>query len=136
MNVAGAIHSAGSRPLKEFTWGEIVVNIINSLVEDPVPPVTIDSTGKSIIKLLDKMSNKEKNIILSYPISSIDADGEFIINHEVHQPKSNDVHWIGLILLMIIISGVSTFIPMITNNNPDGITNVFDVAINIIKQFL
>lgn len=109
MNVAGAIHAAGSRQLKEFTWGEIVVNIINSLVDAPEPPVTIESTGKAIIQMLDKLTDREKNIILSYPISLIDENGELVL--DVHKEKKDPVATIiiSIALVMIIASFLITY---------------------------
>ena len=64
-NVAGAIHAAGARQLKEFTWGGALANMINSLVDDLDPPITTETTGKGIIKLLDRMDDGKKNLILS-----------------------------------------------------------------------
>lgn len=138
MNVAGAIHSAGSRQLKDFTWGEIVVNIINSLVEDPIPPVTIESTGKSIIQLLDKMSNKEKNIILSYPISIIDEEGEFIITDTSIAPQKDpfSVLAIATTLILIIIAVLTTYVPTSAALDSGNISNNVESIVTIIKSFL
>ena len=109
MNVAGAIHAAGSRQLKEFTWGEIVVNIINSLVDNINPPITVESTGKSIIRLLDTLTDREKNIILSYPISLVDENGEFVIDSPKEKKDPIATIIISIALMMIIGSFVITY---------------------------
>ena len=135
MNVAGAIHAAGSRPLKEFTWGEIVVNIINSLVDDPIPPVTIESTGKSIIHLLDSMSDKEKNIILSYPISLIDENGDFIL--DVHKEKKDPVATIiiSIAMIMIIASFMITYFQAsVAFDNGKSLSEIINPIIEMIGQ--
>lgn len=135
MNVAGAIHAAGSRPLKEFTWGEIVVNIINSLVDDPIPPVTIDSTGKSIIQLLDSMSDKEKNIILSYPISLIDENGEFVL--DLHKEKKDPIATIiiSIALIMIIASFLITYFQAsVAFDNGKSLSDIINPIIEMVGQ--
>lgn len=136
MNVAGAIHAAGSRPLKDFTWGPIVVNIINSLVDDIDPPVTIESTGKSIIRMLDKRSDMEKNIILSYPISAIDEEGKLVV--EPVKEKKNDFASliIASALVMIIMSFLLTYLQAnIAYNADKSLITFIDAITNLIKQF-
>lgn len=136
-NVAGAIHAAGSRPLKDFTWGEIVVNIINSLVDNPIPPVTIESTGKSIIKLLDNLSDREKNIILSYPISIIDENGEFVIDAPKEKRDPLSVTIISIVMIFIIISFVITYFQAsIAYGIGGSLTDKLNAFIDAISQLL
>lgn len=136
-NVAGAIHAAGSRQLKEFTWGEIVVNIINSLLDDLHPPVTVESTGKSIIQILDTLSDKEKNMVLSYPISLVDENGEFIL--EINKGNKDPVATliISFSLIMIILSFLVTYLQASDAFFDQSKSPIeLETVIEILKQFL
>lgn len=136
MNVAGAIHAAGSRQLKDFTWGEIVVNIINSLVDEIHPPITIESTGKSIIQLLDKLSDREKNIILSYPISLVDENGDFSL--EINNKETTDkvpIIIISVFIMITILSFVISFFQAsVAFDNKTSLSSLINPIFNMINQ--
>lgn len=129
-NVAGAIHAAGARQLKEFTWGAALANMINSLVDDLDPPITLQTTGKGIIKLLDQMDDEKKNLILSYPISFVDEKGDLFFElDEVEEGYASKPHHYILIiiaLLSIALSIVTTIIPStVAFNSDDTIVQSF-----------
>lgn len=141
MNVAGVIHTAGSRPLKDFAYGEIAVNIINSLITVD-PPITLDTTGKAIIRLLDSMPDSEKNLIMSFPISLVDANGDFVAPVKKTNINPKMAILISFSLGLVIISGVTTYFHVTTLNDPtkpvdaSTMSTVITVIGEIIKALL
>ena len=124
-NIAGAIHAAGARQLKDFTWGGALANMINSLVDDLDPPITTETTGKGIIKLLDKMDDEKKNIILSYPLSFVDEKGDLIfdineIDEEKETIKASQYLLSIIAVIVVIVSVITTILPSTVAFNDDG----------------
>lgn len=141
-NIAGAIHAAGARQLKEFTWGDALANMINSLVDDIDPPITIESTGKGIIKLLDKMDDDKKNIILSYPISFVDERGDLIFDIDTLDNENDSTKPVQYLLsfiaiVIVIVSIITTILPSTVAFNDDGtIAGSFNKLFTFIIQLL
>lgn len=141
-NVAGAIHAAGARQLKEFTWGGALANMINSLVDDLDPPITTETTGKGIIKLLDRMDDGKKNLILSYPISFVDEKGDLFfdideVENEGSHSKPHHYLLTFVALLAVVISIITTILPSTVAFNDDGsvsesFTKVFEAIIKLL----
>jgi len=135
MNVAGAIHTAGSRPFKDFSWGETLVTILNSsLAGDNV--VTSDSTGKKVIELLDALPVREKNLILSHMVVEFDEDGDIKSPDDKLNINPKLMVLICFCLTLVVISGVMTYKHVTSATDPTTMNTLITVIVDIIKTAL
>lgn len=101
MNVAGAIHTAGARPLSDFSWGEILVTILNSSL--PVDlHVTVDTKGNEIVAMLEGLPRREKDLIMKIIVVTIDEDGDVVL----HENWKDSVHVDNQTVALIVFCGI------------------------------
>lgn len=72
MNLAGALHEAGSAPLRGFAWGETVVNIVNSALPSD-KAVTLDNSGYEVKERLNALEVRQNHSIMSISLKAFES---------------------------------------------------------------
>lgn len=71
MNVAGALHEAGPSPLRDYSWGETVVGIVNAALPAD-KAVTVDNSGYEVKDRLELLENARNHAIMSISLRAFD----------------------------------------------------------------
>lgn len=109
MNIGGALGTAGKRPLGEFEWGETIVEICNSHLNEKSQLLLTDSGNDAYAKIT-ALRDSVQIKLLSMEVGSI--------LESTSKTKSNYVR-IGLVLLSIVMAMISTFATY--HFNPTGV---------------
>lgn len=132
MNIGGALGTAGKRPLGEFEWGETIVGICNSHLNEKSQLLLTDSGNDAYAKIT-ALKDAVQIKLLSMEVGSILESGS--------KTKANYVR-IGLVLLSIVMAMISTFATY--HFNPAGVgdeqksqmTEVLVTALQTLLQLL
>jgi len=109
MNIGGALGIAGKRPLGEFEWGETIVDICNSHLNEKNQLLLTDSGNDAYAKIAT-LKDAIQIKLLSMEVGTILDSG--------NKTKATYVR-AGLVMLSVVMAMVSTFATY--HFNPAGV---------------
>lgn len=109
MNIGGALGTAGKRPLGEFEWGETIVGICNSHLNEKNQLLLTDSGNDAYAKIAT-LKDAIQIKLLSMEVGTILDSG--------NKTKATYVR-AGLVMLSVVMAMVSTFATY--HFNPTGV---------------
>ena len=137
MNVAGALHEAGSSPLRNYVWGETVVGIVNAALPND-KAVTVENTGYEVKERLEMLPNNRNDAIMSISLRAFDVapvvrsptEGQPVVGgtratdpeSEKSEPNSpiRIISAGGLVIIAIIVALGYTSVAVKTGEIPDS----------------